>query len=111
MNDLPEIESEYSQNYRRINVSGIFGGTRPNGVEAILYSETMDIKKVLETQPLSINRTKIKRVIECELVLDPMQMKSTYKWLGDKIKDYEILFGRIPSPEEVESRAKRPKDG
>jgi len=108
---LPEIKSEYSPNFKRINVNGIFGGVRPNGVEAIIYSEQNDIEKVLETQPLSANRTIIKRIIECELLIDPMQMKSIHKWLTEKIKDYEELIGPIPSPEEVQSRAKRSSGG
>ena len=110
MDNLPEIKSEYAEDYKKIYVGGIFGGARPFGVEAVIYSETMDVKKVLETQPLSANRAVVKRIAECELIIDPMQMKSVYKWLGDKIKDYEKLFGTIPSPEEVGSRARRDPD-
>jgi len=76
MSGIPEIDSEYSPTYKRIAVAGIFGGTRPFGVEAVLYSEGMDVKKTLETQPLEPNRTTIKRTIECELHIDPLQMKS-----------------------------------
>jgi len=86
---------------------GYLGGIRPSGVEAVIYSEINDIQKVLETQPLSANRVVVKRIIECELVIDPMQMKSIHKWLTTKIKDYEELIGPIPSPEEVQSRQKR----
>lgn len=109
MSGIPEIKSEYSPTFKRINVNGIFGGVRPSGVEATIYSEQNDIEKVLETQPLSANRTIVKRTIECELIIDPMQMKSFHKWLTAKIKDYEELIGPIPSPEEVESRQKRQK--
>lgn len=107
---MPEIESEYSSGYKRIAVAGIFGGTRPFGVEAVLYSERMDVKKTLETQPLEPNRITIKRIIECELHIDPMQMKSMHKWLDAKIKEYEKMFGPIPSPEEVASRTRRSSD-
>ncbi len=37
----------------------------------------------------------------------PMQMKSIQHWLNQKIAEYEKIFGQIPSPEEVESRARR----
>lgn len=109
MSGIPEIKSEYSPTFKRINVNGIFGGVRPSGVEAVIYSEQNDITKVLETQPLSANRIVVKRTIECELIIDPMQMKSVLKWLTDKVKDYEELIGPIPSPEEVQSRQKRSK--
>ncbi len=29
-------------------------------------------------------------------------------WLGEKIKEYEKLFGHIPPPEEVASRSSEP---
>ena len=107
---IPEINSEYASDYKKVYVAGIFGGTRAFGVEAVLYSETMDITKVLQTQPLNTNRAIVKRIAECELVIDPLQMKSMYQWLGSKIKEYETLFGPIPSPEELDSKLKRDKD-
>lgn len=111
MSGIPEIKSEYSQAFRRIYAAGFVGGIVPAGLEAVVYSEMRDVGKVLETQPLSGNRTTIKRTVECELVIDPMQMKSLHKWLTVKIAEYEKLFGTIPSPEEVESRSKRRPDG
>lgn len=107
MSGLPRIESKYSETYKRINVAGIFGGILPGGVEAVLYSEERRIEEVLQTEPPSGNRTSIRRTIEAELLIDPLQMKSIHKWLGDKISEYEKIFGRIPSPEELESRARR----
>jgi hypothetical protein len=38
----------------------------------------------------------LKRVVECELIFDPMQMKTFHKWLGTKIEEYENVSGRIP---------------
>ena len=107
---LPEIKSETSPQYRRVYVAGVFGGIVPSGLEAVFYSESKDIEKVLQTQPLSTHRMEIKRVAEIELLIDPMQMKSIYIWLDNKIKEYEKLFGRIPSPEELDTRFKRPKE-
>jgi hypothetical protein len=49
----------------------------------------------------------LKRVVECELIFDPMQMKTFHKSLGTKIEEYENVFGRIPSPEELQSRTRR----
>lgn len=107
MSGIPEIESEYSPSYKRINVAGILGGIVPGGVDALLYSEERRADRALETQPPSGNRITIKRTIECGLLIDPMQMKSIHQWLGVKIQEYESVFGHIPSPEEAESRARR----
>ena len=107
---IPEIKSEQASDYKRIIVGGIFGGVAPGGLEATVYSEQREVTKVLETQPLSPNRATIKRVVECELILDPLTMKSISSWLAKKIKEYEKLFGSIPSPEEIQSRQRRGGD-
>ena len=107
MGNMPEIESKYADTYKRIHVSGVFGGTRPYGLEVVLYSESMNVKKSLETEQIDANRMILKRTAECEAVIDPLQMKSIYRWLGEKIKEYERIYGAIPSPEEIASRAKR----
>ncbi len=104
---LPEIQGEYSEDFKRIVAAGFFGRVQPFGLEAIVYSSQSIMDKVISTEPISPNRASVKRVIECELLLDPMQMKSLHMWLGKKIEEYEKIFSAIPSPEEVESRAKR----
>lgn len=103
---MPEIKGETSPEFRRVIVNGIFGHVDSIGLEAIVYSETSIIDKVLETPNLSPNRATVKRIAEFEVIMSPMQMKATQIWLERKIKEYETLFGKIPSPEEVESRAK-----
>lgn len=104
---LPEIQTDYSQNYRRINVGGLYGSIQPVGLEAFVYSQEQIVDKVLATEPASPHRRVIKRTVECELIIDPMQMKSIQQWITQKIEEYERIFGHIPSPEEVESRARR----
>ena len=111
MSGMPEFESEYSPAYRRINVAGMFGGVMAGGLEAIVYSEERRVAKVLQSQPINPTRMSIKRTIDAELLIDPLQMVAIHKWLGEKIAEYEKLFGRIPSPEELESRVKRKPEG
>jgi len=110
MSVIPDIESKRSESYRIINVAGIFGGIRPSGVEAVIYSETQDITKVLRTQPLDPTKIIVSRIAECELVIDPVQLKSIQLWINQKVADYEKVFGKIPSPEEIESRRGRNDD-
>jgi len=102
-----DIETGYSTNYRRINVTGLFGSIQPFGLEAQVYSQEPIVDKVLASEPIRPDKTSLKRTIECSLIIDPMQMKSIANWLNSKIKEYENVFGRIPSPEEVESRMRR----
>lgn len=108
MSGMPVIEADESPEYRRIHVAGVFGRTGPGGVSAQVYSERTYAVNALTTPQPEPQRIVLKRTIECDLLLDPLQLKSLHIWLGEKIKEYERLFGRIPSPEEVASRAKQP---
>lgn len=110
MSGVPVIETENSDCFKRINVAGFFGGIGASGLEATVYSERRDMLKALETEPISPNRLAIKRVVECELLISPITMKTTYDWLGKKIEEYEKLFGRIRSPEEIQSSQGRSDD-
>ena len=49
----------------------------------------------------------MKRTVELDLIIDPINMKAIYNWLGQKIAEYEKVIGKIPSPEEVDSRTRR----
>src|SRR5690348_17704805 len=99
MSGIPEIKGETSPTYKRILVTGLFGSVQPFGLQVMVYSTQQNIEKVIASEPLAPQRTIIQRFVECELIVDPMQMKSIHQWLGIKISEYEQLFGKIPSPE------------
>jgi|SRR5215212_5843179 len=107
MSNVPPIESKLADDYKRIHVAGILGGILPGGIEAVVYSEERRVEHVIETQPVSPNKMSIARKVEVALVIDPMQARSIQHWLGQQIAEYERIFGRIPSPEEIESRSDR----
>ncbi len=106
MSGIPEIDGETSPNFKRIIVDGVFGHIDSIGLQVIMYSQHSIIDKALESEPIASNRAKIKRIAECELIMSPMQLKSVCLWLEQKVKEYETLFGKIPSPEEVQARAR-----
>lgn len=107
---IPEFKSTKHEHFRTINVNGIFGGIRMGYLEAIVYSEESDLAKVLGSPQLDANKTEIERVLQCRLIFDPLQLKSTAIWINKKVEDYEKTFGRIPSPEEIADKQKRSKD-
>ena len=104
---LPEIKSDTSSTHKRILVAGVFGGARSYGLEVTVYSEQGDYERVLESQPPNPARNILRRTIETTLVLDPMQIKTIHEWLGKNMAEYERMFGKIPSPEEVRDRSMR----
>lgn len=104
---MPDIDGEYSPTYKRINVGGIVGGIFSGGLEAVLYTEERRMDKVIATQPISPHKFTVKRTIEVSVIMDPIQAKAIYQWLGNNIAEYEKIFGRILSPEELESRTRK----
>jgi len=107
VSNIPEIKTEYANTYKKINVAGIFGGIISGGIEATIYSESRMTDRVLETEPISLNRMSIKRIIEADLIIDPMQMKAIHHWLETRINEYEKIFGHIPSPEEIDNKFRK----
>ncbi|TLX66524.1 MAG: hypothetical protein E6L03_09160 [Thaumarchaeota archaeon] len=106
MSDV-DYQSTYSEQYRTVNVAGIFGGIIPGGAEAIIYSEERRIDKAIAAAIPATSRMYVKRTVEFNMIINPSQMKAIHKWLGDRISQYEQVFGNIPSPEEVDSRTRR----
>lgn len=106
MSNLPEFEGETSPNFKKIVVEGIIGNVDAIGLEVLIYSHQRIVDKALESEPLSHHKTRYKRTAECELVLSPTQLKSISMWLVAKLEEYEALFGKIPTPQELQSRLK-----
>ena len=99
-----KIEVKEHPNYRTINVNGVYGSHRPQYFEVILYSEEVDAKDVLASPENPQIRPTVKRTLETRLVINPFTAKSILYWLNQNVAEYERLFGRIPSPEEVNSK-------
>lgn len=106
MSNLPEFEGETSPNFKKIFVEGVIGNVDSIGLEMLVYSHQRVVDKALATEPISYNRTRYKRIAECELVLSPAQLKSVYAWLGSKLEEYEAIFGKIPTNQELQTIAK-----
>ena len=103
--DLPEIQSETSENFRRIVVGGIFGSVDSIGLLATVYSEFVSIEKALKSQNIDGKNATVKRIAEFQLVISPTSLKSIHEWITRKIIEYENLFGKIPTQEELIKRA------
>lgn len=102
-----EVIVDNDECYRRINVAGIVGGVRPIGLEATIYSERQvpdDIVQIMniEQKPPS-GKVILRRKIECELILDPLQMVILHNWLGERIQEYQTRFGPHPLIKKAEA--------
>lgn len=70
------------------------------GTEIFLYSQYLDPVKPLESLQFEpIDLPKYSRILECRLIIDPINLKSIARWLMEKVKEYEEQFGNIPPVE------------
>lgn len=106
MSNLPEFEGETSPNFRKIIVEGVIGNIDSIGLDVLIYSGQRIVDNALKSEPIIFHKIKHKRIAECELVLSPAQLKSVYGWLGAKLQEYEAIFGRIPSQQDLQTRVK-----
>lgn len=98
------IESEYSPQFRRILLSGIWGIITQVGLEATIFSEQVIVDDVAKSPKLDKGTLRMKRTVEAGIIINPLQMKAIYTWLESKIKEYEHIFGKIPSDEDIKKR-------
>lgn len=101
---LPEIVSEYTSTFKRIIVSGLYGNISPLGIEATIYSEFNIGEEAIKSINIDTMNLRLKRMIECDLIINPLQMVAIRDWLSLKIKEYESVFGEIPSKEDLQDR-------
>ncbi|MEM2926005.1 MAG: hypothetical protein QW220_06050 [Candidatus Bathyarchaeia archaeon] len=103
----PKVEVAKDPNYRTILVNGLFGGHRPGFFEAIVYTDEMVAEDALATLRGDPSKVRIRRTLQCRLLMDPVQAKSIAKWLTGHIAEYERTFGKIPTPEEAQHRQEK----
>jgi len=104
----PKIIVEKHENYRTIIQSGVFGGHRPGFFEWIVYTDEISAEDALSTIPPDSAKLYIKRTLQCRLILSPVQAKILYEWLGEHIRKYEEIYGKIITPKELKKSEKIP---
>ena len=85
----------------------VFLGHRPGYFEIVVYTEEMIADDALSSLKPEPKKIKVKRVLQCRLIIDPIQAKSIAKWLNEHIKQYEKSFGEIKLPSEKPQGAKK----
>ena len=76
------------------------------GLKLLAFSSQEIYDDVLSSDPLALDKKRVKRVAECQLVMSPIVAKSLHDLLTEKLKEYEACFGEIPTAEKLEARKK-----
>ncbi|MBS7611797.1 DUF3467 domain-containing protein [Candidatus Bathyarchaeota archaeon] len=103
----PKVEIVKDPNYRTIIVNGVIGGHRPGFFEVIIYSEEMIAEDTLATLRPEPSKIRVRRILQCRLIIDPVQAKSLAKWLIQHVLEYEKVFGKITTPDEAKPPSTR----
>ena len=103
---MTDIEVARNENYRTITVNGLFGGSRPGYIEAILYTDEMIADEALKEPVPDPAKIKILRTLKCRLIMDPIQAKLISDWFIKQISEYEKRFGKILTQEEMSQQKK-----
>jgi hypothetical protein len=96
------LRSKYADTYKNIPVTAFNIGTSEKGIELTCYVDEDDFAPEQQIEP---NTIYIKRTIETRLTVNPFQAKALLALLSKNIKDYEDVFGKLPSPDEIQQRA------
>ena len=96
----PEVMVQEHPNFRTITVGGLYGLLNGAYYEIYLYSQYFDPAKPLEAFDSSFTfPMRYSRILECRLLIDPINLKSIARWLTEKVNEYEEQFGNIPPVE------------
>jgi len=95
------IRTQYSDTYKNIPASAFFAHVSEKGFEITAYVDEDDFTPGEVPQP---NTVYIRRTLETRLTIAPMQTKALRDLIGKQLKDYEEIFGKIPTPEELQER-------
>jgi hypothetical protein len=55
--------------------------------------------KILSSDPLVLDKKRIRRVAECQLIMGPTVAKNVLDFLIERLKEYEACFGEIQTNE------------
>ena len=100
-----KIDVVYDPNYRTIVVNGLVGRPIPGFLEAMIYTDESVVDEVLKGNSLEGN-ARIKRVVQCRLVIPISAAKIIAKWFDDWVKEYDAKTGEFRPSEERMSQNK-----
>ena len=96
--------STYNENYVVGQVSNSGYG------ENDLTVESQSLEKALDSNEFKVSKAIVNRQIECTLKLPPINLKD-WAMLFQNLEQYESMFGRIMSPEEVAEKFRHSSPG
>lgn len=111
MSEAPDVEVSKSSTYKEIYVTGQVVNIGYNGLNLTVLHDSQSLEKALSGNEFKISKAVINREIECTLNLSPINMKAWAMMFQQNVEQYERMFGRIMSPEEVSEKFRQGGSG
>jgi len=108
MSETPDIQVNQSDTFKEINVTGQVAHLNYDGLRLTILHDSANLSNALAGDKIKISKTTINREIECTINLSPVNLKSWALLFDRELKRYEMLFGVILSPEEIQEKFKNP---
>jgi hypothetical protein len=101
----PTLEpAETSPEFRRIIVDGMIGYMSSIGLKVLVFSNKDIYDGVMSADPFDFDQKRVKRMTECQLIMNPAVVKYVHTFLGERLEEYEACYGEIPTNEVFETR-------
>ena len=106
MSETPDIQVTQSETFKEINVTGQVANLNYDGLRLTLLHDSYNLKSALSGTQMKMSKATINRQIECVINLSPVNLKGWALLFDQELKRYEMLFGTILSPEEIQEKFK-----
>jgi len=93
-----KIEVVEHSNYRAITVSGAIGTSIKNNIQITIFSNDLNCNEYASDPNVQEGQIKLRRVIECKLLMDPSAARTLLNVVNSSIDNYEKAFGTIAEP-------------
>ena len=99
------FEDSKSEQYKSIYITGFFGGMNPADAQVIFYLDRLE-PETSNNPPGRMKLKKIKRELQIEVHMTPLQFKALSDWMNQRIADYEKKLGPITPKIKIKEETK-----
>ena len=82
-----------------------------DGLNLTVLHDSQSLEKALDSNEFKVSKAIVNRQIECTLKLSPINIKAWAMLFQKNLEQYESMFGRIMSPEEVAEKFRQSSPG
>ena len=99
-----DVVTKHDEKYKESFITTVVGGLRNGYFEYDLITETTDFENAMKGETYNFTKMVAKRTIQMKVLIPPIAFKDVVNLFMSQITDYEKVFGRIPTQQEIEDK-------